>query len=50
MAEKFSLNLPEYPGFDQIVELTPQNQVCALAVIKVHNLTLLLDSEGTISY
>lgn len=21
MEEKFSLNLPEYPGFDQIVEL-----------------------------
>ncbi len=21
MAEKFNLNLPEYPGFDQIVEL-----------------------------
>ena len=50
MAEKFSLNLPEYPGFDQIVELTSQNQVCALSVINIHTLTLLLDSEGTISY
>jgi NAD(P)H-hydrate epimerase len=23
MAEKLELNLPEYPGFDQIVELSP---------------------------
>lgn len=23
MEEKFQLNLPEYPGFDQIVELPP---------------------------
>jgi hypothetical protein len=23
MEKKYELNLPEYPGFDQIVELTP---------------------------
>lgn len=32
MEEKFSLNLPEYPGFDQIVEL-PQQQVCIPAAV-----------------